>query len=150
MGFAILDDRTGRMEIAIFSEVFEKYRDLFSNDNILVVEGSFSIDDYTGNPRLTAERVLTIEQARGYFARRLMIRWHRSGEEKGLSSQFVADLQQLIEPFQGGGCPVCVEYQGKSARSQILLGETWRVHPGDELLLRLRNRLGEDRVQMTY
>ncbi|MEE9396295.1 MAG: DNA polymerase III subunit alpha, partial [Methylococcales bacterium] len=112
MGFAMLDDRTGRMEIAVFSEAFEKYRELLSNDNILVVEGSFSIDDYTGNPRVTAERIMTIEQARSYFARTVMIQWYQDDDSKGISNQFLADLQQLIEPFQGGACPVCVDYQG--------------------------------------
>ncbi len=39
MGFATIDDRTGRLEIAAFSDTYEKYRSIFSRDSLLVAEG---------------------------------------------------------------------------------------------------------------
>jgi len=39
MAFVTLDDRTGRLELAVFSELFERHRDLLAKDTLLVVKG---------------------------------------------------------------------------------------------------------------
>jgi DNA polymerase III subunit alpha len=39
MGFATLDDRTGRLEVAAYSNTFDKYRDLLTKDTVLIAEG---------------------------------------------------------------------------------------------------------------
>ncbi|MEK7758840.1 MAG: OB-fold nucleic acid binding domain-containing protein, partial [Pseudomonadota bacterium] len=39
MAFVTLDDRTGRLELAVFSELYERHRDLLAKDTLLVVEG---------------------------------------------------------------------------------------------------------------
>lgn len=152
MGFATLDDQTGRVEVAVFTEVYEKYRDMLSKDNLVVVEGSLGVDDYTGNLRLTAERLFSMEQARSVYARSLVIDWPHDSvlEDKNLSYQLIQDLQKFIVPFQGGNCRVCINYATQSARSRILLGDSWNVHPTDELLYRLEKFLGSNRIKIEY
>ena len=46
MGSLVLDDRTGRMEVTVFSELYERVRELLVPDRILVVNGSLSFDEY--------------------------------------------------------------------------------------------------------
>ncbi|NIO40453.1 MAG: hypothetical protein GTO41_09830, partial [Burkholderiales bacterium] len=48
MIFVTLDDRSGRLELAVFSELYMRHRDLLVKDNLLVVEGFVSVDEYTG------------------------------------------------------------------------------------------------------
>jgi DNA polymerase-3 subunit alpha len=146
MGFATLDDRTGRLEVAVFSEVFEKYRDYLVKDTLLVAEGNLGFDDFAGQLRLTAERLLSIEQARAEFAKRLTIQWP---DDDG-NRPWVDELQDLLTSYRGGACPIFIDYRGKSARTVIQLGETWRVNPGDELLNRLQQRIGPDKVKLLY
>jgi DNA polymerase-3 subunit alpha len=151
MAFATLDDRTGRLEVAVFSEVFEKYRDYLSKDALLVAEGTLAMDDFSGQLRLSAERLFSIEQARAHFAKHLLIQWSAvNGVDSSDGKDFAAELQDLLQPFQGGVCPVCIEYRGPTSQSMIQLGESWRIHPGDTLLTRLQKRIGADRVRMLY
>ncbi len=152
MAFLTLDDQSGRIEVAVFTEVYEKYRQLLSKDNLLVAEGKLAVDDFSGNLRLTAERLFSIDQARGQFARRLVIQWSRDTTLKdGKSARdVIQDLQNLMAPFQGGNCPVSIHYVAKSARSRIQLGNAWSVHPGDELLHRLEKFLGPNQVRVDY
>jgi DNA polymerase-3 subunit alpha len=150
MGFATLDDRTGRMEVAVFSEVFDKYRDYLVKDTLLVAEGNLSYDDFAGQLRLTSERLMSIEQARAHFAKKLTIEWPGGEAGDGKSVQWVDELHDLLIPFRGGGCPIFIAYRGKGARSLLQLGEGWRVHPGEELLNRLQNRIGPDKVRLLY
>ena len=71
--FVTLDDRTGRLELAVFSELFERHRDLLAKDALLVVKGHVSVDEYTGGFKMSAEEIYNIEQARGAFGSRLVI-----------------------------------------------------------------------------
>ncbi len=154
MAFATLDDRTGRLEVAIFADVYEKCRDYLVKDSLLVAEGSLAVDDYSGQLRLTAERLLTIEQARAHFAKSLLINWRGvddARQGRPLSKiHLVEELQGLLAPFQGGVCPIRINYSGHQVRALIQLGQTWRVHPGDELLNRLQKKFGEGSVRVEY
>jgi DNA polymerase III subunit alpha len=42
----ILDDRSGRIEVSLYEEVFQQYRDIIVKDAILVVEGALRFDDF--------------------------------------------------------------------------------------------------------
>ncbi|HHO68647.1 MAG TPA: DNA polymerase III subunit alpha, partial [Gammaproteobacteria bacterium] len=144
MAFVTLDDRTARMEIRVFSRVFEQYRALLANDRLLVVQGTLAWDDYSGGMRLTADSLYDVDQARETFARGLMV----GVEAKQAGNGFVRSLADVLEPFCEGSCPVRISYTGDGARAQMTLGEKWRVHPTDELLHRLRELAGEERVRV--
>ncbi len=151
MGFVTLDDRTGRLEVAVFSEIYEQYRDSLTKDTLLVAEGSLGMDDFAGVMRLTAEKLYTIEQARARFSKHLLIEWmpDKTDEARSLSA-WADDLAELLKPFQGGSCPILIDYRGQNAKSLLQLGETWRIHPGEELLNRLRKHIGTDQVRIQY
>ncbi|MFA6051436.1 MAG: DNA polymerase III subunit alpha [Methylobacter sp.] len=149
MGFATIDDRTGRLEIAAFSDTYEKYRSIFSRDSLLVAEGSLSIDDYSGTLRLTVEKLYSMEQAREAFVRSIQLTWD-AAENELESGAFAARLVSALEPFKGGGCPVGINYTAQSARTAVRLGDEWRVHPTDELISRLRSLFGATAVDISY
>ena len=81
MGFATIDDRTGRLEIAAFGDVYEKYRGIFTRDSLLIAEGALGIDDYLGTLRLTVEKLYSMEQAREVFARSIQLVWNAADNE---------------------------------------------------------------------
>ena len=148
MGFATLDDRTGRLEVAAFSGVYDKYRDLLSKDAILVAEGGLSMDEYTNGLRMTAEKLYSMDQAREMFARSIALNWQSQNWPKQKS--FVDELSALLKPFVGGTCPVIINFSGAIAKASLQLGDDWRVYPKDELLIKLRRFLQADNVELKY
>lgn len=151
MAFASLDDRTGRLEVAVYPEVFDRCRESLSKDVLVVAEGILALDDFTGQVRLTAERVYTIESARARFAKQLLIEWPRAGAVIGSSAPGpFEELRSLLKPFQGGSCPIVIDYRGAGAATRLQLSEIWRVHPGEDLLQRLRKTLGSESVRVVY
>ncbi len=149
MGFATLDDRTGRLEVAAFSKTFEKYRDILSKDTLLVAEGPLSIDDFSGGLRLTADKLYTFEEAREIFARCIFLEWGRSMDGLGLNV-FVDGLKGVLQPFSGGHCSVQIGYYSNNAKTILQLGDDWRIHPTDELVLRLKKFLSANAVEVKY
>ncbi|MFI3186878.1 MAG: DNA polymerase III subunit alpha [Methylococcaceae bacterium] len=147
MGFATIDDRTGRLEIATFGDVYEKYRSVFTRDSLLIAEGALGIDDYLGTLRLTVEKLYSMEQAREVFARSVQLDWNAAEHE---APGFVARLMAVLEPFKGGGCPVGISYTSGVAKANLLLGDEWRIHPTDELVARLKTLLGSEAVEVRY
>ncbi|TDY00131.1 DNA polymerase III subunit alpha [Thiohalophilus thiocyanatoxydans] len=146
MAFITIDDRSARIELAVFSEPFQRYRDLLAKDKLIVVEGEVSIDEYSGGYKMSARSIYDINQARENFARKLLL----SVDHHKAGNGFIPDLQHTLTPFREGFCPVIIDYHRDDARAQIALGETWRVHPTDELLHRLRDSLGDDHVKVIY
>jgi DNA polymerase-3 subunit alpha len=149
MAFATLDDRTGRLEVAAFAETFDQYREFLAKDTLLVAEGNLTWDDFAGQLRLGADRLMSIEQARVAFATRLTLRWPASATN-GRASGMVASLRQAMTPFRGGQCPVFIEYRAGKAESLIQLGEDWRLRPEQSLLSQLENNLGKGAIRLHY
>ncbi len=148
MGFATFDDRTGRIEVAAFSKTYEIYRDVLSKDALLVAEGPLSIDDFSGGLRMTADKLYTFEQARELFSRGIVLYWNVNESELDTKA-FVEGLKQTLEPFVGGSCPIQIQFSNK-AKATIQLGDGWRVHPTDELILRLNKLFLANNVEVRY
>ena len=85
-----LDDRSGRMEASMFEDVWQQYRTVIVKSAIVIVEGSLRFDEYIEGWRLTAKRVIDIDQARELHAKRLLVRW-----PPGTGCQRTAQLPQV-------------------------------------------------------
>ena len=143
---ATLDDRTGRIEVRIFEDQFEKYGPLLIKDKLLIVEGNVAYDDFSDGYRITAKTMYDISQARQRFAKRLEIRVN----EKQAANGFVHELTNVLKPFREGECPVWINYRRSNASAVFALGNEWRVQPSDELMSRLDSLIGHDNVRVVY
>lgn len=145
MGFVTLDDRSGRLEIALFTESYARFQHLLGMDRVIVVQGELRNDDYSGGLVLRAEEVFDLDAARNHFARRLFLQL----DDKA-GNDFVEALDAALRPDSDGRCPVFIQYRNSSASTCIGLGENWRVRPGDGLLRRLRELPGVRKVHLEY
>jgi DNA polymerase-3 subunit alpha len=146
MAFVTLDDRSARVEMRVFSDVFEHHRNLIAKDRVLVVEGVLGYDDYTGGQQLTADKLYDIGQAREIFARRVVI----DVDAVKAGNGFMQSLADTLRPFREGKCPVWISYRNQTASAQVALGREWSVRPADELIHRLHELAGEGHVQVEY
>ena len=146
MAFITIDDRSARIEIALFSEEYQRYRDILAKDRLIVVEGEVDIDEYSGGYKMRALAVHDIETARALFARGLVIKLVPGA----MTSSFPDTLERTLSPFTEGRCPVLLDYTNETGQGRLVLGNEWRVHPTDELLNRLRELEASEQVQMEY
>ena len=146
MAFVTLDDRSGRVELAVFSDVYQEARELLVKDTLIVVEGQVSVDEYTGGFKMSADKVFTMDQARNVFARRLLIDIDAAQAANG----FISALKETLQPVANGSCPVCLRYNNGQAQADIVLGEEWRINLSTDVLQRLTEIAGEQRVVVDY
>lgn len=146
MGIFTLDDRSGRLDVTLFSEALEKYEELMQKDRILVVSGQVSFDDFSGSLKMSARELLDINDARERFARAIRI----SLDEQRIDDRFFPRLCEILEPARAGVCPVQVNYRRPGSRVRLTLGTEWRVTPTDQLIDDLRVLLGRERVELVF
>ncbi|MFQ2606619.1 DNA polymerase III subunit alpha [Aeromonas caviae] len=146
MGIFTLDDRSGRLDVTLFSEALDKYEELMQKDRILVVSGQVSFDDFSGGLKMSARELLDINDARERFARAIRI----SLDEQRIDERFFPRLCEILEPARAGVCPVQVNYRRPGSRVRLTLGTEWRVTPTDQLIDDLRVLLGRERVELVF
>lgn len=146
IGLMTLDDRSGRMEVMLFSDALDRYAELLEKDKILVISGQVSFDDFNGGLKMSAREVMDLGSAREKYARGLSI----SIEQSQVDEQFFERFSQILEPHRAGTVPVNVYYQRPDARARLTLGTEWRVTPSDTLLDELKQLLGNDQVELEF
>ncbi len=146
--FVTLDDRTGRIEVSVFGEVFERCQSVLIKDEIILVEGEISNDEYSDSLKIKANNLISYADAQTHFARALRL---QVCGDQAANVQFVDCLVQALEPYRGDGkCPVLIDYQHKQARVSLQLSEHWKIQPKSELRNHLLDQPGIESVQWVY
>ncbi|MBL8502907.1 MAG: DNA polymerase III subunit alpha [Rhodocyclaceae bacterium] len=142
-----LDDGTAQVEMTVFNELYEAERAKIREDEPLIVEGKVSRDDFSGGLRINADRLLTLAEARGRFAKALRLALNG---KVGLGDTATEKLRLLLAPYRNGPCPVRVRYRNTQAECELPLGESWRVRLEDDLLSGLQQWLEAENVEVVY
>ncbi|MGG4608879.1 DNA polymerase III subunit alpha [Providencia sp. Me31A] len=146
IGICTLDDRSGRLDIMLFSDALDKYQHMLEKDNILIATGQVSFDDFNGGNKMTVRELMDISEAREKYARGLAI----SLSDKQINDQLLNRLRNTLEPHRSGTIPVHLYYQKDDARAKLKFGVVWRVTPVDLLLNDLRTLLGSEQVELEF
>ncbi|MDX6913679.1 DNA polymerase III subunit alpha [Pectobacterium carotovorum] len=146
IGVCTLDDRSGRLEIMLFTDALEKYQHLLEKDRILIASGQVSFDDFSGGLKMTVRELMDISEAREKYARGLAI----SLTDRQIDDQLLNRLRQSLEPHRSGTIPVHLYYQREDARARLRFGAAWRVTPADALLNELRTLVGNEQVELEF
>ena len=142
MAIITLDDGGAQVETTVFNEEYERSRPWIREDELLVVRGKASMDEYSGGVRVSADELFDFASARSHFAQQLELRCNGSAS--------VAQLKKLFTPYRDGKCPVLIQYSNGKASCQLQLGEAWQVTLHDDLLRDLREVLRTENVKVAY
>jgi DNA polymerase III subunit alpha len=141
-----LDDRTGRLEVTLFEEVFQKHRELVAKDALVMVEGKIRFDEFSNSWRLAANRLTELDRLREQQARRLVLSWPASSQSEAQLNR----LMEILSRWRGGSCPITIEYCAAGAAGAFTLGQDWNVKPTRELIDQVEGLIGRDGVQIVY
>lgn len=150
IAFLTLDDRRARIDVALFGDTYEKYRELLQTDRLLIVEGEVSEDDYSGGLKVSAQQILTMPQARTVFSKGLRLSIAPDfAQGKGLQQ-----LLGILSPHQVYGdkpaAKLELQYENSVGRGVIRCASPWRLEVGDDMLQELVYLLGAHAVKMRY
>jgi DNA polymerase III subunit alpha len=158
-----LDDRSARIEVSLFGEVYESCREILSKDIVVFVEGAVSLDEYSGNSSLQirARKIMAFKDARQQYVRNITLNL----QQENLPVESLQILQNILAEYNNsansdkvsgaenneeGVCDVVVNYSREGVTGSILLGQQWRVHVEDELLHKLKEQYGAGHINLNY
>ena len=146
IAFITLDDRSARIEVAVFPDTFESVKQYLVKDQVVVIEGEISIDEFRGGQKVSARNVLDMATARIRYVEALRIDWL----EQDITPQNIDALASYIAPYRGDGCDVVIGFETNQATGDVKLGPQWKIRPDDELIHELEKHYGKQKVQLVY
>ncbi len=141
-----LDDGTGRLEITLFRESYQRFRHLIGSQAVRVVSGTLRHDDFIDGWRLNVRDIEDIDRVIERKASQLVIHWLANGETD-LDAEI---LHAILEPFRPGQCDVSLYYATPSAEARLQLGADWSVRPSRALRDRLSEAIGVKSFRFIY
>lgn len=145
--FLTLDDRSARINVTIFSDVFEPAREYIQKDKVLIIEGEVIEDQFSGGIKLQAKKVQNMAQARAQYAQAIQI----NCTVEQLNDNKIKALQQLLQTNKTvDGLAIKLHYIRPDVEVDLLLAELWRVQATDELLIKLSDIFGEQGISLIY
>jgi DNA polymerase-3 subunit alpha len=152
MASVLLDDKSGRIEATLFSQVYERFRDEIANDRVLVVEGTLVHDDYRGGLGIRADSVCGLEDVRMQRAAVVEIAldqvWLQ--QQRLTGDALVGALRSMFEPVRGGNCVVRLRYRRRDAEVSLRLPEDWQIRPTDGFLRQAQRLFGPDALRLRF
>jgi len=142
----ILDDRSARLEVSLYEEIFQQHRDIIVKDAILIVDGTLRFDDFIEAWRLQAKSLMDIDRARERYARRLWLRWPTEFD----GPQGMNRFEQVLKPHLRGPCGVSIAVNRPDYCGRLNLAGAWSVHASRSLLDKLTDLVGRDGWYLVY
>lgn len=150
MGYGVLEDLSGSIEIAVFPSLFTKFRSMLEPDTLIVVDGKLNIRDDQPNTILVEnvrlmEEMKEEKQAQGMpgmaAARKSTLYLRMQGEDNALFNAVCAELKRFP-----GSIPVVFYYaeSGKKLRAPKELC----INLSGGILEALQGLLGEENVKV--
>jgi DNA polymerase-3 subunit alpha len=162
MAIVGLDDGTIRIEVVVASELLNSNQHLLKEDQLIIVEGRVSNDDFSGGIRVGARKLYNLTSLRNSRASFLKIACNGQADAQRLKSilkPFCVNVPERSNQYQQDGyrdeegpkgCAVKIQYQNKTSRVELMLGQAWRVDLHDELINGLTDWLTRENVKILY
>ena len=147
MAIVTLDDAVTRVDVVVGSELLNQHAALIKEDQLLIIEGKVSNDDFSGGIRVSARKLFDLPAARSANASMLKISCNGQSD--------AGKLTTILAPFRAKTgdrklCPVKIEYHNAQGQASLMLGDSWRVELQDDLIHHLQAWLSKENVKILY
>ncbi len=147
MAIVTLDDAVGRVDVVIGSELLQQHAAWIKEDQLLIVEGRISNDEFSGGIRVSARKLFDLAAVRSRFAQMLTIACNGQSD--------LHRLMQVLTPYRYADddtkrCPIKVDYHNQAAQVSLMLSEQWQVVLHDDLIHNLQSWLTKENVKILY
>lgn len=134
MAFLKLEDLYGEIEGIIFPKIFEKYRDLIKEDSVVRLDGRLSVSEVE-EPKIIVETIRSLSDRRDKLYLKI--------EDRNYEAVF-QQIKSVLRRYKGD-TPVYVYLA--SHNQTVKADQSIWVDPSPELLLELKNLLGQESVK---
>jgi DNA polymerase III subunit alpha len=143
MAFAQVEDASGRVEIALYREALTEFAAQLVKDQVVVIDGALSPDEFSGGFQIRVRNVWSIAQALERFSRGIRLRLNQP------APALVDDIARNLKLLRFGMSPVRMLVRTADVEAELQLGDDWRVRVVPELLESLGQLPGVEAVEVS-
>jgi DNA polymerase-3 subunit alpha len=139
MAIIILEDLHGEAEAIVFPDTFKKFEQHIYLNHCVFLHGKLSLREE--DPRIVVAELFPIEEVRSKFTKSIVVRVGPAVLED--------DIKEMKEIFltSPGKTPVTLEVKNsESDRIKLTLDKEFCVEPNEQLIERLENIVGKERI----
>jgi len=144
-----LDDGKARIDVFVGNAILNEAQSLVKEDQLLIVEGKVSHDDFSGGNRVSAIKLYDLMSIQSSKAALLTISMNGKADAE--------KLKLLLKPYSTENfdsslkrCKVKVEYQNNQGKVELLLGPEWDVSLHEDLIAGLSKSFNDENVKILY
>jgi len=144
-----LDDGKARIDVVVGNNILNEAQSLVKEDQLLIVEGKVSHDEFSGGNRVSAIKVYDLMSIQSSKAALLTITMNGQADAE--------KLKVLLRPYSTENfdtslkkCKVKVEYQNSQGKVELLLGSEWDVSLHEDLIAGLSKSFHDENVKILY
>lgn len=144
MAVMTLEDLTGSIECLVFDSIISESRQLLKADSLIGIVGKVSRQDGDEEPKLKIEQVIPLDNA--------LRSWGKALRIKILEEQLTEPLLLRLEQILGdnpGSSPVYIELTSSKGVSRTIQLGRFTVNTSPDIIQRLVEVIGENRVKVT-
>ena len=142
----MLDDKTARLQITVYSENYQQYRDLLVKDRLVIIKGDAVEDNYyEAGVAIVAREIYSLAEVRERYAK-LRLKVTKNMLDNGL----VPGLREVLSRHATGTNRVSMEYNDGHISTILSFGSGWSVTISDELLGELNELVGVANVNLDF
>jgi len=142
MAILRFEDLKGTIDVLVFPRSFKSAEKNISEDALVFIRGRVNLREDT--PKIIAEEILPLEDARNKYTQALSVELITTGLEKDI----LAALCGIFKKYKGN-TPVYINFTtSEKKRVQMAAGKGLSVVPTDELIAEIESLIGEGAVSV--
>ena len=146
MAFFEMDCIGGHVEVIAFSDCFAQYENLIEEDGVVFVQGKMADDTNFSDLKVMADRIVSIENAREYLSRKLII----SFNSQNMYPEDIEDLYEFSQKYPGDCNLVFHLPNPKSGINKpiAVLAHNIKVSTNKNFIKQLRDKYGKENIRV--
>ena len=142
--FAELEDFVGKVEVTLWSDVFEEVRNLVEVDSMVLIRGNLTFNEELGMFKLNAQKVINLQEARERLTRSVHVRL----KTIGLLEPDVMAIHDVCSE-NSGKCQLVLHLECQGQQEMTLVSEKLRVSPDTAFTTSLADLVGADNISLS-
>ena len=147
MAFISLDDQTARADVSVFGDLYSGTRKMVQSESLLVVTGTCSTDERTGELQVRADQIDTIGSLRSRALTKITVSLNQDTQPGSV----LPSLSDLLQGMVGTHTDLEIQYfNSRGDAISMILGTEWRIDVSDKLIEELHRLFGVPNVHLNY
>jgi DNA polymerase-3 subunit alpha len=142
--FAELEDFVGKVEVVLWSDVFEEVRSMVEIDSMVLIRGNLTFNEELAMFKLNAQKVLSLPDSRERLTRSVHVRL----KTIGLMEPGVRLLHDVCSGYEGK-CQLVLHLECQGSQEMTLVSEKLKVSSESAFTVALEDIVGRENISLS-